>query len=724
MIKLQNKHFTLEIADNATAKSLIFNKTGEELLYLDEPTPIFSFTEERPFNNEIKLAYPNRETTFNANRISIDGDILTVGFELVPLEAKIRVKTTDEYISFELCEVPFNPNWFFELCMSETPVYKFRLLQLPVKERGRFGELLNVEMDDRLAVNVLANCPEAIVSADKRYGFKILTAECHRDIKLYGVSASLIVNETDKLLDSIDVLEEDYDLPRGVKSRRSPELNGTMLSVSGVTKDNVDEFIDFAKRGGFTMMKLCIFNLSDLTYDNFSSFKGGEDELKYVLDKLRAAGIHPGMHVLHTYIGTDSKHVSPNVDHRLNLARMFTLAKPLGVDDTTVYVEENPRGCTMHEQCRILNFGGEAINYTSYTTERPYKFEGCTRGYLNSRVREHELGQIGGLLDISEFGGGSIYINQKSTLQDEIAEKIAHIYGLGFEFMYFDGAEGTNPPFAYYVPLAQYRVYKKLKNPPLFCEGAARAHFSWHMISGGNAFDIFPAKVFKENIARHPLAETKLSANDFTQIDFGWWMYDDTYHVDHYEYGVSKSVACNCPASLIVFTEPHLITNPRNDDIVRMFKRWADVRHNNLLTDEEKEKIKNPDKEFTLLINESGEYELCEYEKINGTPDSLSAYVFSKNGLNYVVYWSTAGEESYKLCLDGDKIEIKDEYAGNSVEFKKENDGVVIVASDKKYLSSNISKEELARAFAEAVLIGGKSGAAEAAKVDRWFAVK
>jgi hypothetical protein len=40
-------------------------------------------------------------------------------------------------------------------------------------------------------------------------------------------------------------------------------------------------------------------------------------------------------------------------------------------------------------------------------------------------------------------------------------------------------------------------MYKLFDKAPIFSEGAAKSHFSWHMITGGNAFDMFTYDVFK-----------------------------------------------------------------------------------------------------------------------------------------------------------------------------------------------------------------------------------
>ncbi|MGV8092685.1 MAG: hypothetical protein AB2L24_12585 [Mangrovibacterium sp.] len=57
----------------------------------------------------------------------------------------------------------------------------------------------------------------------------------------------------------------------------------------------------------------------------------------------------------------NSRYVTPAADHRLNLVKMFTLAKPLGKDDTEVYVEQNPEGSVMADGCRVLKIGTELV---------------------------------------------------------------------------------------------------------------------------------------------------------------------------------------------------------------------------------------------------------------------------------------------------------------------------------------------------------------------------
>ena len=60
-----------------------------------------------------------------------------------------------------------------------------------------------------------------------------------------------------------------------------------------------------------------------------------------VIDKIRAAGLVPGMHILHTFVNMRSRLVKEG-DRRLMLREHYTLAKAIGPNDDVVYVDENP----------------------------------------------------------------------------------------------------------------------------------------------------------------------------------------------------------------------------------------------------------------------------------------------------------------------------------------------------------------------------------------------
>ncbi len=717
-IVIENDLCRLTVGKNCIVKSLIIKETGEECLQQGEDISLFSVTQERPFNNEIKLAHPNKRTSYQGNSLEWEGDKLIAGFELAPYSALIAVKIAPTYIAFTLTDFRLTDESYPHLDITPPPAAELRLIRLPVRNRENFGEWLNVSWDKQGAVSVLGLSPYTIIDSEKRKGYRIMTADAVKGLKLRNCPAALIAAPTDRFFNAMEALEEDYNLPRGVRSRRNhPAINSSEYWTAMLTPQNADEHIAYAKMGGFRMMLIYYtsfckengyFYCGD--YDFNSSYPNGKDDLKAVLTKLKEAGITPGLHILQTHIGMKSRYITPTVDHRLNLKQRFTLARSLGTDDTEVFVNQNPEDSEMCPKCRYLTFGGELVYYEAFTTEPPYRFTGCKRGQFDTAVSAHPRGLHGGILDISEYGAMSAYIDQTTDLQDEIAQKIAEFYNLGFEFMYFDGSEGAGIPYGVHIPNAQYRVYKKLETPPLFTEGAAKAHFGWHHQSGGNAFDVFPPEQFKAAIDKYPLEEAPRMRKDFTRINFGWWnivLPSETTHgtqPDLFEYGTSRAAAWDCPVA-IQFDLNKLQNHPRTDDLMEIMRRWEDVRFRKWLTAEQKELLRQPKKEHILLINEEGDYELTPYEQTEVSDDRLRVFLFERKDSRYAVYWHTSGTGQLELPLKSDEFRISQELGGTAISTAPTNSGTVIPVGNRRYLETNLPRKALAEAFRKAKLL-------------------
>ena len=694
-VVIENESFKLVIGADARAKSLVVKSTGDEMLDSTEDITAFSVVQDRPFNNEVKLLFANKRTEFRADRLRREGNFLYVGFELVSYEAKIAVTERPDYVLFELVDFPLGAKGANGLQMTYPPVDVMKILNLPVRNRTNFGDWLNVSWDGKSAVSLFAAEPYTWIENSRRNGFHLLTAEAHRNLNLRGAKAALIASATTSFLDCMDVAERELGLPRGVVSRRDKTASASNYWTGDINPENVDKHIELAKKGGFRNMLIYHTAVCDhpgdyiaiADYKPNKKFPKGYEAIREMLAKIKAAGISPGLHVLQTFIGFDTHYISPVADSRLNLKSHFTLAKPLSADETgDVYVQENPVASPTNDLSRILYFGGELLHYEGFTVERPYKFTGVTRGHKKTTQVNHPAGQIGGILDVCEFGARSCYIDQNTDLQDEIAEKIAKMWDCGFEFMYNDGSEGVNVPQGIHVANAQYRVWKQLARKPRFTEGAAKSHFGWHHQAGANAFDVFPPEIFKDMIVRWPLYEAPIMAQDFTRVDFGWWSVNPPSEktigtqLDMWEFGTSKAAAWNCPAT-VQMNIGALAKHPRCDDLLEGVRRWEDVRARGWLTDGQREALKDPKREFHLYLNESGEYELCEIEMLPAPAAAkhLRGFLFRREGKTHLAYWHTAGVGLLSWAL-----------------------GSTETVSCRKYLATDKSSDDVKHAFAAA----------------------
>ena len=53
------------------------------------------------------------------------------------------------------------------------------------------------------------------------------------------------------------------------------------------------------------------------------------------------------------------------------------------------------------------------MSYTCYVTERPYRFTGVKRRHLGTYAKAHPLGEIGGVLGVSECAAVSSYVDHR-----------------------------------------------------------------------------------------------------------------------------------------------------------------------------------------------------------------------------------------------------------------------------------------------------------------------
>lgn len=713
-IVLENAEMRLEISPSGTARSLIHKASGEECLVRGADVPMFTLTQDRPYDNELQLAYPAEVTHFPVAQVKLDGDTLLARFDLIGYSAAIAVKITDAYIAFRLEKLIYH-GYTSLRTKRKTPVDETLFIQLPVRTRKNFGEWLNVMWDENVAVNLLATDPYARIRAKERPDYYLFQAGTDDDVQLEGVGAALITTTTPHLLDRIGRVEEDYGLPQGVKSRRSSEYGYSYYEASTITPEDAARHIQYAKQCGLRAM--------DVSYLAFASSAGHfpwrpeypnrMDDLKKVIAQIKAADILPGIHIHYNKTHKQDAYVTPTPDPRLNLVESFSLSERIDESATVIPIEENPRRCTLDDERRILKIQNELVAYERYTTEPPYQFENCKRGVLGTQVSSHERSSRVGLLDVDTWPV-FVRFTQNTTIQDEVAERLKDIYEqAGFEFVYYDGAEDVPPPYWYTVSRAQWIVGKKLRPQPLFAEGACKSHFSWHILTRGNAFDVFRPEMMKAATRAYPAAEIQRSAKDFTSINFGWIGYwapgKDTMGTqpDMLEYVTSRAAAWDCPIAIQSDLQA-MDAHPRTPDNLEVVRRWEEVRARKWLTHEQKIALRNLEQEHILLVDERGQFALVpcdQIEKVAGTATPARAFAFEYQGNTWVTYWHTSSDALLQIPLPSKQIALMKDI-GKPLPIKTSARQTKLPLGERRYVQfHNVTYQEVVTAFQNATIL-------------------
>ena len=696
-VVLQNDGMALTIGDDGLVKSLVQKSTGRECLQPGVDAPVCVITQYRPYDNENFLMFPAKPRSFPSNKCYMSADTLCVEFTDTYDIVKIKVDITPDYIAFTPVDRDYRIEDFG--VKRKTELDELTIMQLPLRKLDRFGEWLNVMWDDDVAIALVGTHPTTYIDSRVERDNTTLLAATHTAVKLFDSGAALMVSHPDSLLDHIDVLERDYDMPRGVESRRRPEYPQSYYELRDVTVDNIDRNIELARQAGLKTMVVYYFDFAKACghYDWRPEYPNGMADLQEITRKITEAGMIPGIHIHYSKIAVNDPYINNGTpDRRGNVVSRFTLAHPIDSAATEITVEECPEDVRMEKGRRLLHIDDELIMFTDVIKTAPYTFTGCQRGCYNSKPAAHAASSEARHLDVDDWPL-FIRIDQNSGIQREIAERLGKIYAdCGFRFVYFDGAEDIPMPYWYNVSRSQLEVYNAMQPAPMWAEGAQKSHYGWHILSRGNAFDIFPPERIRPAMKRYTLRCARQVACDFTSVNFGWVNYlapsEKTIGMqpDMYDYICSKALAWNSPISLVA-NMPDLERHPRTPDNLLSINLWETAKLDHTLPDSLRVAMRDPDTEWTIMPRRGGRVEVQQVSQL--TPDSLNA-TMPVRAFTYpvdaehtaIIYWNGSGESTVSLPVGSPAVKLFT-FDGKRLKTRRDKDGVTrLPASERRVL--------------------------------------
>jgi hypothetical protein len=703
-VVLETEALRLEIAADATLRSLCDKATEKEYAVAGTPVAIVyrggrSVPQaEGPFATVIGRWVYQGGTQVAATHATQEGDRLCFEFGTSGVKASVRVRRTAGYLALEL------------LGVEGGPVDRIEFLRLQLRALPNVGQWVSLAANDAFGVCLCGGNVETDIQTHPTQapGGVLLAAAAESVPGLRGATAVLfgVRRPAASFLDAMAQVERDFHLPQGAVHRGDPRQKLSYLWAATPDPENIDEYIRFAKQGGFRVLLL--------SYRAFTNDPGhfawnkryphGMADLQRVTAAVRAAGLKLGLHLHYSKVGKRDAYVTPVPDPRLHAVRSFTLTGPLTPTATLVPVGEDPAGATLDAGRRLFRCGRELIEYEGYTSRVPFQFTGCRRGALGTVAGAHAASEKLALLDVDTWPA-FIRLDQRTDIQDEVARRIADIYRQSgpYEMVYFDGAEDVHEPFWYHVAAAQYRVYRLLQPPPAVCEAAHYTHFSWHLIPRSNAYDtVAPADGMKQFCRLMPCPTAAARALDFSRVQFGWLgHFGETKRAaaagpDVFEYICSRAAAWDCPIALHA-SLVDLRSNPRADDCLAAMKIWEDARVGNHLSAADRQRlcvvapgdaryvscyeqrkifqnsVENRDlspaqqrlltdhREHHLFLNEQGRYELVDIEPLAGVAGgAMHVDLFrraSRPKDTYALAWTDAG--TVRLRVPGKVVALR-----------------------------------------------------------------
>lgn len=388
--------------------------------------------------------------------------------------------------------------------------------------------------------------------------------------------------------------------PGGVWNKISPWIKESYFFLTNFKESEFDEALAIAKRGNFKMiLLLCTWTDAHGHYKiRKAHYPDGFESLKRTFDRFNKEGIKVGLHLLGASIDYPDPYLTPVPDKRLVSGAKVTLAKDL--DEKSVFIEtvEPPVDFpktevkTYTEPGRTLWIDDELIYYDTVSTEKPYGFTNCKRGFRGTKRSVHHQGA-----DVRHLirAYGYYMYDLDSTLAGEIADHLAEtVNKLNVDMIYFDGSERLQRPedgkdFWYYNAILHKTFYDRIKNKNILYQASGTSPYSWHQMARTASADGHDdLRAYLEE--RSGGFKSYFSLNHFP-LDIGWYYaYDKKATPDMYEYILTKSIAYDSSISLqtsVAAANAH----PFIGEILDMIRIYDDLRLTGRVPKEIREKM-------------------------------------------------------------------------------------------------------------------------------------
>jgi hypothetical protein len=461
---------------------------------------------------ELVSARLNDGRQLTARKASFHRGELTFEFPRGQGAAVLAVDTRKDFFTFTVRS----------LTVSNVAALTF--CSLPVTAAKYHGEMANMLSDDAEAVCLRGyELPVEMAVGGNPAGLRVWTTAEHG---LTGWRAGLAVGPKKDMPAMLRAMAADAGVPvskLGGPWSLGAEANRGSYLFADLSHASVDEWIELARRGGFTHIHIHGWWNTLGHYDvNTNLYPKGLEDMKDAVARIHAAGLKAGIHTLTGCIDPRDAWVTPDASPYLIASDTYTLARPLSASDTVVYVNEKPSAhhdvvFTYMGNGNALRIGTELVQYSEVSAEPPYAFANCQRGAFKTHPAAHVAGDRAAYLQQRYI---AFYPEPDSPLADELAEHIAKVFNTcKLDQIYFDGSEGMMSRYG--IDFMRQAIFKRLHGEVL-AEASCHGAHSWWFHSRLGAWDhpVWAAKRFQD---LHIASAASYRDSDLLEPQLGWW---------------------------------------------------------------------------------------------------------------------------------------------------------------------------------------------------------
>ncbi len=393
----------------------------------------------------------------------------------------------------------------------------------------------------------------------------------------------------------------------GVWSKTSPDVKRSYLFIQGLGVENVEEVIEFAKKGHFSLILIgqgCWCTSLGHFPINTRYYPNGIDDLTAVVQRIQGAGFKVGLHFLAAAISSNDAYVTPVPDDRLVMDVFADLAGDVDEKADFIPTVTAPQAFPPTEEgymgdSAVLRIGDELITYGSVSLEEPFGFTDCKRGAYGTAISAHRQGDR--IAHVKRSYNYFLHDVDKG-LTTEVAQRVGEIANTaGVDMLYFDGSERLKGPHWNYNARLHKAYWDALDRPnEMLLQASSVSHYSFHMLSRyASADGVADLKGYLDD----RLPRFTWYSDNLLPLDLGWYgIWSTGTTPDQIEYICQKSLGFGCSVS--IQTNPRMIqTHPRMDEFIDIISKYEDLRLSGRVPEEMLARLRTPGEEYKLTVD-------------------------------------------------------------------------------------------------------------------------
>ena len=431
---------------------------------------------------------------------------------------------------------------------------------------------------------------------------------------LEGSALALFGAAPSEVLPMIGRIELAEGLPHPVIDgewvKTSP-VPGRPYLIAAFGEADIDAMLAYARRLGFTTL---YHSGPFKTWGHFNLleelFPNGRAGFKACVDKARALGLRVGAHTLTNFITTNDPFVTTAANRGLMAAGVGRLAKDVDAAATAIVVDRED----VFKQESTLNsvlVGAEIVRFRAVSGSGPYTLTDCVRGAFGTTAAPHARGDEAGMLMDHPYKT----LFPDWPMQEELIRNLAGFFNeTGAAQMDFDGHEG-----ACYLGRGDFghvhfvEAFLGQVGHPVLNGSSNVGHFYWHFNSYINWGEPWYAS-FRESQSRYRFDNQAFYERNYMPNMLGWFLMTPDTRLEDIEWMEARAAGYRAGYAFVAESETFR-KNPATDAIIDSVRTWEEAKNLGVFSDEQRSRLKDPDRDFHLEKTGPGRWVLRSYEK-------------------------------------------------------------------------------------------------------------